>query len=95
MSPSAYCSSNARVPNNDGNGSTYVYVCLQDQTPGSGLHVRFTQPARAITPQQELVMYDGDICLGSAPIWQHGTTQHEKDTAECGTHADMAMAAAS
>ena len=32
------------------------------------LHVRFETPQRAITPQQSIVFYDGDTCLGGAFI---------------------------
>jgi tRNA U34 2-thiouridine synthase MnmA/TrmU len=35
--------------------------------PGS-LLVNFQEPALAVTPQQAFVMYDGDVCLGSAPV---------------------------
>lgn len=32
------------------------------------LRVRFEQPARAVTPKQALVLYDGDACLGGGLI---------------------------
>jgi len=32
------------------------------------LRVRFLQPARAVTPKQALVLYDGDACLGGGLI---------------------------
>ena len=35
-----------------------------------GLHVKFDQPQRAITPGQFVALYDGDRCLGSARIVQ-------------------------
>lgn len=41
------------------------------------LHVSFDAPARAITPQQAFVVYDGDVCLGSAPVLWPGRTLHE------------------
>jgi tRNA-specific 2-thiouridylase len=39
--------------------------------------VEFDEPAGAITPQQEFVMYDGDVCIGSAAISMPGETLHE------------------
>lgn len=44
--------------------------------PG-GLEIAFGDPARAITPQQEFVMYDGEVCLGAAPVAVPGITLHE------------------
>ncbi|BDA42167.1 tRNA-specific 2-thiouridylase MnmA [Coccomyxa sp. Obi] len=44
-----------------------------------GLLVRFEQPARAITPQQAFVMYQGDICLGSAPVLHPGQSLFERN----------------
>ena len=41
------------------------------------LIVEFEEPAAAITPQQMFVMYDGDLCLGSAPIAMPGRSLHE------------------
>ena len=32
------------------------------------LHVDFDQPQRAVTPGQEVVLYDGEVCLGGATI---------------------------
>ena len=37
----------------------------------------FKDPARAITPQQAFVMYQGEVCLGSAPILYPGQTLYE------------------
>ena len=40
-----------------------------------GISVFFDQPQWAVTPGQYLVIYDGDRCLGGAPIgrvWQQG-----------------------
>lgn len=42
------------------------------------LEVRLKEPAFAITPQQMFVMYDGDICLGSAAICLPGKSLFEK-----------------
>ena len=36
--------------------------------------------ARAITPQQAFVMYQGEVCLGSAPILYPGQTLYEMET---------------
>jgi len=40
--------------------------------------VHFDEPAGAITPQQEFVMYDGDACIGSAAIAMPGQTLYEE-----------------
>ena len=39
------------------------------------------QAARAITPGQEFVMYDGEVCLGSAPVVFPGSTLAETSEA--------------
>lgn len=44
--------------------------------PG-GLEISFEMPARAITPQQAFVMYDGEVCLGTAPVAVPGPSLHE------------------
>ena len=41
--------------------------------------VRFSQPARAITPGQALVLYDGDVCLGASVIVYPGPSLFEQD----------------
>lgn len=43
------------------------------------LHVRFDEPQKAVTPEQALVMYDGDVCLGSALVQHSGPTLFETD----------------
>ena len=45
------------------------------------LHVRFTQPQRAVTPGQSLVLYDGDACLGGAVILSSDAPVAGRDTA--------------
>ena len=44
----------------------------------AGLLVRFERPARAITPQQAFVMYEGEVCLGSAPVLHPGRSLFER-----------------
>lgn len=41
------------------------------------LQVRFAKAAKAITPGQALVLYDGDVCLGSARLLYPGPTLFE------------------
>ena len=48
-----------------------------DAPEAAPLHVSFDAPARAVTPQQAFVMYDGEVCLGSAPVLQPGRTLFE------------------
>ncbi len=38
------------------------------RTPGSGLHLDFSEPQRAVTPGQSAVLYDGEVCLGGGVI---------------------------
>jgi hypothetical protein len=40
----------------------------EEQQESYVLRVRFHQPARAVTPKQALVLYDGDVCLGGGLI---------------------------
>jgi tRNA methyl transferase len=42
------------------------------------LHVSFDRPERAVTPQQLLVLYSGDICLGGGPILEPGISHWEQ-----------------
>ena len=41
----------------------------------------FPEPAAALTPQQAFVMYDGEVCLGSALIAVPGRSLHEEGEA--------------
>jgi len=43
------------------------------------LVVKFDRPALSITPQQMCVMYDGDMCLGSAEIAMPGQSFSERE----------------
>lgn len=60
-------------------GSRYSRLAAGDAAgqPG-GLEIAFGEPARAITPQQEFVMYDGEVCLGAAPVAVPGISLHEQ-----------------
>lgn len=60
--------------------------------PGS-LRVTFPTAAVALTPQQAFVMYDGDLCLGSATIATPGATLHEELAGRDGGKAQGAAAA--
>ena len=44
--------------------------------------VEFPEPAGSITPQQMFVMYDGDVCIGSAAIAMPGRTVFEEESRE-------------
>ena len=61
------CAAKARYRQAD----QHCRVTLADE----GISALFERPQWAITPGQYLVMYDGDRCLGGAPIgrvWRHG-----------------------
>lgn len=53
----------------------------QQQEDGSSvgqfLEARLAMPLRGIAPGQMFVMYDGEVCLGSATIVAYGPTRHE------------------
>ncbi|MDR0780891.1 MAG: tRNA 2-thiouridine(34) synthase MnmA [Pseudomonadales bacterium] len=42
--------------------------CEVRPLPSGGIEVRFTQPQRAVTPGQQLVLYLGECCLGGGVI---------------------------
>ncbi|QDZ17577.1 tRNA-specific 2-thiouridylase MnmA [Chloropicon primus] len=42
-------------------------------------YVKFDEPHAAVTPEQALVLYDGDVCLGSALIHRPGKTLFEEE----------------
>jgi len=56
--------------------------------------VAFDLPVRAVTPGQALVFYDGEVCLGSAPVRAPGRTLHERGLALPAAVAARAAAAA-
>ncbi|KAL2645503.1 hypothetical protein R1flu_013090 [Riccia fluitans] len=51
---------------------------------GEQLQIKFSKPARAITPGQALVLYDGDVCLGAARLQHPGPSLFEQKGAEEG-----------
>ena len=53
--------------------------CMQDNSVSQDtrLQVRFHEPLKAVTPEQAFVMYDGDVCLGSALVQHSGPTLYE------------------
>ena len=56
--------------------SAYCRLGSGDSAPPA-LRAIFMDPARAVTPQQAFVMYDGEVCLGSAPVLRPGRTLKE------------------
>ncbi|MBS0615719.1 MAG: tRNA 2-thiouridine(34) synthase MnmA [Verrucomicrobia bacterium] len=42
--------------------------CVIEKIENGKMHVKFTQPQRAITPRQSIVFYDKNVCLGGAII---------------------------
>lgn len=44
------------------------FRCVVDAGTDRGLHVRFDEPQRAVTPGQSVALYDGERCLGGAVI---------------------------
>ncbi|KAL6784700.1 hypothetical protein ACKKBF_B02850 [Auxenochlorella protothecoides x Auxenochlorella symbiontica] len=65
----------------------------EDERIGPGFLVaHFDEPARAITPQQAFVMYDGERCLGSALIAKPGPSLAEEARGGCLDGARLAAA---
>ena len=59
--------------------SMYCRLQPEDSLVQPGyLIAHFLTPAVAITPQQAFVVYDGEVCLGSAPIAMPGRTLYEE-----------------
>lgn len=60
--------------------SAFCGLLEADAVVGPGfLVVEFDEPAASITPQQMFVMYDGDVCIGSAAIALPGQTVFEEE----------------
>ncbi len=51
--------------------------CVVQLNDDMTLSVRFDIPQRAVTPQQSIVFYDGDVCLGGAFIKERGPSYLE------------------
>ncbi len=51
--------------------------CVIEKIENGTLFVRFLVPQRAMTPQQSIVFYKDNICLGGAIIDKPGPTYHE------------------
>ncbi|KAL3698845.1 hypothetical protein R1sor_012921 [Riccia sorocarpa] len=51
---------------------------------GEQLQIKFLKPARAITPGQAFVLYDGNVCLGAARLLHPGLSLFEQGGAEEG-----------
>jgi len=43
-------------------------ACSVEVLESGGVHVRFHQPQRAVTPGQYVVFYDGEVCLGGGVV---------------------------
>lgn len=75
--------------------SAYCRLRPEDAGVGAGyLAALFPAPSAAITPGQAFVLYDGELCLGSAPIAQPGMSLHEERAAASDAAAAAVPAAA-
>ncbi|XP_076639936.1 mitochondrial tRNA-specific 2-thiouridylase 1 isoform X1 [Colletes latitarsis] len=53
-----------------------VISCLIHKTTNDQLLIRISQPTRAVTDGQFAIFYNGEECLGSAPILRTGPSYH-------------------
>ncbi len=59
-------------------GSRYTRLLPQDaELQDDYLLATFNTPAMALTPQQAMVLYQGEVCLGSALVAQPGASEFE------------------
>jgi tRNA-uridine 2-sulfurtransferase len=56
-------------------------ACIIEKIEGDKMHVRFSSPQRAITPEQSVVFYQDTICLGGATIVCRGPSYFEEGRA--------------
>jgi len=53
-------------------------ACTLEKGADNTLHVTFREPQRAITPEQSVVFYDGECCIGGAIIADRGPSLYEE-----------------
>ena len=75
--------------------STFTRLQPQDEAISPGYLVAlFDQPEWGVTPQQAFVVYDGEVCLGSALIAVPGRTLQEENREDAGnSYGDVALGA--